>query len=175
MGIYRMSNAPPTIWWRLLHKSAKAGLKQSDVAAALSVHTSRISRLETGDVNAEPEEVQKYLDCLGTDEAERFLSVLGMRWQHVPQPSYAHPQLDAVKTAETYLTKLDAFMEEPGVPRTLLGQATMHRESLQRTADFLSSLDHTVAYVGDIGAGKTTAICLQTDLVLPGFDRNGLN
>src|SRR6266702_867399 len=139
----------------------EAGKKQSELAEALTVNTSRISRIETGDVTPDPDEVRRYLDFVGTDSARALLSVLNTEWRHMPRPSHSHPQLAALKHAESYLSKIDAFVEEPEVPKTLLKQAAMHRESLRRMAEYLSSLHHTAAYVGEIGAGKTTGICLQ--------------
>jgi len=152
----------------------EAGKKQSELAEALTVNTSRISRIETGDVTPDPDEVRRYLDFVGTDSARALLSVLNTEWRHMPRPSHSHPQLAALKHAESYLSKIDAFVEEPEVPKTLLKQAAMHRESLRRMAEYLSSLHHTAAYVGEIGAGQTTGICLQTDLTLPGVDKNGI-
>jgi transcriptional regulator with XRE-family HTH domain len=151
-----------------------ADLKQAAVADALTVKTTRISRIETGDLSPDADEVRRYLRFVGTEAAKQFLSVLEMDWLHMPRPAHWHPQLQALKHAEHSLTRIDAFVEEPGVPRTLLKQAAMHRESLRRHAEYLSSLDHTVGYVGEVGAGKTTAICFQTGLLLPGIDKNGI-
>jgi transcriptional regulator with XRE-family HTH domain len=152
----------------------QTGKKQSELAEALTVSTSRISRIETGDLTPDPDEVRRYLEFVGTDAARSLLAVLNTEWRHMPRPSHSHPQLDALKKAESFLSKIDAFVEEPDVPKTLLKQAALHRESLRRMAEYLSSLHHTAAYIGEIGAGKTTGICLQTGLMLGGVDKNGI-
>jgi transcriptional regulator with XRE-family HTH domain len=152
----------------------RAGKKQSELAEVLRVSASRISRIEAGDLTPEPQEVQSYLEFLGTDSARDLLMLLSVEWRHMPRPSHSHPQLLALREAENCLGKIDAFVEAGDVPKTLLKQAALHRESLRRMAEYLSSLNHTAAYIGEIGAGKTTGICLQTGLILRGLDKNGI-
>jgi hypothetical protein len=60
-----------------------------------------------------------------------------------------------------------SFCSKKNLPTPLYGEAKMHEESLLQAAKYLSSLHHSIAYVGDIGVGKTTAVCIQTGLVLP--------
>ena len=41
----------------------------------------------------------------------------------------------------------------------LAGQAELLFRRLVEFGEFLLSLDHKIAYIGDIGVGKTTAVC----------------
>src|SRR5260370_21447278 len=52
------------------------------------------------------------------------------------------------------------------LPSTLRGQAEMLRHELTTAATYLRSLRHSVAYVGGINVGKTTALCVQAGLML---------
>ncbi len=92
---------------------------------------------------------------------------LNQRWEILEQPSSSHPQREALYKAELTLQKLMSFCSKKNLPTPLYGEAKMHEESLLQAARYLSSLDHSIAYVGDIGVGKTTAVCLQTGLTLP--------
>src|SRR5262245_49489055 len=111
---------------------AAAGIKQSDVAAALGTHPSRISRIESGDMATDWKEVTKFLKFVGTDAAAKFRSVLDVPWNHVARPLYWHPQLESLVLAEGCLSRLHLFIEQPDVPRTLIGQAVLLRDSLLR-------------------------------------------
>jgi hypothetical protein len=46
-------------------------------------------------------------------------------------------------------------------------EADTYRQGLLREAEYLISLKHSISYVGDIGVGKTTAVCELTGLVIP--------
>jgi hypothetical protein len=54
---------------------------------------------------------------------------------------------------------------------TLYGQAEMLRHELTNSAAYLRSLRHSIAYVGGINVGKTTALCVQAGLMLDGENR----
>lgn len=88
-------------------------------------------------------------------------------WEILEQPPSSHPQREALYKAELTLQKLRSFCSKKNLPTPLYGEAKMHEESLLQAAKYLLSLHHSIAYVGDIGVGKTTAVCLQTGLILP--------
>ncbi len=92
---------------------------------------------------------------------------LNQRWEILEQPPSSHPQREALYKAELTLQKLMSFCSKKNLPTPLYGEAKMHEESLLQAAKYLSSLHHSIAYVGDIGVGKTTAVCIQTGLILP--------
>ena len=143
------------------------GLKQSDIAQELSLNASRISRIETGDTPPTLEEIDRYLSAIGTKDAEAYRKFLKHPWKQLNRPSFRHPQRDALQKADSYLEKLNNFISQPDVPGSLIAQAQMYRDSLLREADYLTPLTHSIAYIGDIGVGKTTVVCLQAGLVVP--------
>ena len=162
---------PPDLGQTLASLRTNAELKQAEVARKLSIDPSRISRIETGEILPTKEEVEAYLKALGTPDSQMYREFLNSEWRVLARPPFRHPQREVLWTAETYLCKLDEFSAQQDIPAPLLGQAEMHRQSLRRIADYLHPLEHSVAFVGEIGVGKTTAVCALTGLVLPGNDK----
>jgi transcriptional regulator with XRE-family HTH domain len=147
-----------------LRKSA--GLKQSDVAKKMGVDTSRVSRIETGEVTPTESEVLSYCNAVGTSESNNYFNFLKQDWEILRKPLYNHPERDSLYLAEYSLQLLNLFREDDEHPQILLSEAAMHEATIRQAAEYLDSTKHTVAYIGDIGVGKTSAICRQTELVL---------
>ena len=70
--------------------------------------------------------------------------------------------------------RLDAFTKAADLPGSLVRQADMFRETLLNAAGYLANLNHSIAYIGDMGVGKTTVLCMQTGLVLDELNEGGL-
>lgn len=137
---------------------------QKQVAEAMKANQTKISRLEMGD--GDPADIEAYLDAIGTEEALRLKGLLGLEWVHLPRPSLRHPDLQGLIEIEEGLTTVRDFLADDTVPGALAGQAALLDKRLEDAGQFLLSLDHEVVYVGEIGVGKTTAVCRQTGLVL---------
>jgi hypothetical protein len=90
----------------------------------------------------------------------------------LPRPEFLHPDRAALCHAEDYLQRLDELSGAEDLPGPLAKQANMYRDSLLRAARYLSDENHAIAYIGEIGVGKTTFACIQAGLVLP--DKAGL-
>jgi transcriptional regulator with XRE-family HTH domain len=142
-----------------------AGLTQQDVAAKIGVHQSWVSRLEAGEGTPDTADYSAYLGAVTTDEARELRRVLEATWKHLPQPPLRHPDLDILIEAEAALGRLHSFKSGPSVPQVLAGQADLLFRRLFEFGEFLLNLDHRIAYVGEIGVGKTTAACKQAGLV----------
>jgi transcriptional regulator with XRE-family HTH domain len=163
-----MSEIPGDVGRVLKQLRADADLEQSDLAEALGLHPSRISRLETGVVQPDVEEVAKYLAAIASDTAQCYRDILGETWFEIPRPEPWHPDASALVGAMRLLRKLDnEVIADPKLPQSLAGQARFLRGRLLRSALYLSSLAHTLGFIGKIGDGKTTAICFQTGLIRP--------
>lgn len=147
-----------------LRKSA--GLKQSDIAKKMGADTSRVSRIETGEIMPTDSEVLSYCNAVGTLESNSYLNFLQQDWEILRRPLYNHPERDSLYLAEQSLQLLNMFREDDEHPQVLLSEAAMHETAIRQAAEYLESTKHTVAYIGDIGVGKTTAICKQTELFL---------
>ena len=162
-----MPTLPVDIGRRLAIIRGEAGLTQSSVALKVRVDQSRISRIEKGEVFPSFPDVQIYLEALDTDTARKYLRYLEKEWKMLPPPALETPELENIWVAEQKLEALEAFVQEKELPGPVQAEVDMHRQSLRDAANFLSCLDHQVAFIGDIGVGKTTALCLAAGLVLP--------
>jgi len=162
-----MTTLPADIGRRLAILRGEAGLTQSSVALKVSIDQSRISRIEKGDVVPSFTEVQTYLEALATDAAREYSRYIKKEWRILPRPAPEIPEIEPIWVAEQKLKALEAFGQEKDLPSPVRAEVDMHQKSLRDAADFLSCIDHQVAFIGDIGVGKTTALCLAADLVLP--------
>ena len=144
----------------------QAGLKQSEVANKLTVDSSRISRIEGGDISITFSEAEEILNAINTEYANTYLKYLKQNWEILEKPSFNHPQREILHIAEHSLQRLNHFLGDKNLSSYLAGEARMHQSSLFDNAQFLQSTRHSIAYIGDIGVGKTTAVCAQTNLML---------
>ena len=144
-----------------------ADLKQADIAKSLNGDQSRVSCIEEGVVTPTESEVEGYLTAVGTDDAKAYREFLKLRWEHLERPSFWHPQRNALCKAEIYLQKLEELKSQLDLPKLLLNQAQMYGDTLRREAKYLTSLKHSITFIGRIGVGKTTFISKLTGLVIP--------
>ena len=142
----------------------EAGLTQKEMAQRLKVHQSQISRLEGGDGKAVTKDFERYFETLGSDRALKLARSLKVEWRHLSCPSLKHPNLEVLVEIEEALQRLQGFRESQSMPQVLAGQADLLFRRLVDFAEFLVGLDHKIAYIGDIGVGKTTALCRQAGL-----------
>ena len=165
---------PPDAGRVLADLRKEAGRSQADVSRALDIDASKISRIESSDVNLTAADIQRFVDAVETDSARKYLDYLKQPFHMLPRPQYNHPNGEALTTAEKQLQQLKDFMTDPDLPGPLVRQAELFQDTLRRSAEYLANLSHSVAYIGDIGVGKTTVVCMQTGLVLDGTDKAGL-
>lgn len=144
-----------------------ANWTQADMAEKLKVGRNYVSRIEKGQGTIEDSDIAEYLQALKTPEAEDYLNFLSCEWEYVlPSPNYEHPQWKELWEAEQYFQKLDTLLPKPGLSKLLRSEAKLYWDKLQAFAEYLKSLEHSIAYIGNIGVGKTTVICKQTNLML---------
>ncbi|PYU92944.1 MAG: hypothetical protein DMG25_10760, partial [Acidobacteria bacterium] len=138
-----------------------SGKKQADIAAAISVDQSTISRLA--------DEMAGFLRAVRTLEAEEYQEYLNRQWLHLPRPEFRHPEISALAKAETCFLHLDQLLSEDssGAVGT---QVKMHREALQRAVSYLVDRKHKLAFIGQIGVGKSAAVSILFSLLVPTDD-----
>src|SRR5437667_7493449 len=92
----------------LLSQVRKAsGLTQEEVAGRLGFHQSRVSRLETGELEPVTDDYVAYLKAVGTDQARTLRAAIEASWKHLPRPPLRHPDLATLMAAEAALVRLD--------------------------------------------------------------------
>ncbi len=143
-----------------------AKLKQSAVAEAVGLDTSRLSRIETGEQLPDPDEVIRIAEAIGTDEAKEYAAYSKRQWGSIDKPSFWHISRPELAEAEDYLTSLAQFEGKPQTSEAAKAQAQLHRETILAAADYLRQVDHSIAFVGEIGVGKSSAICGLTKMLL---------
>lgn len=148
---------------------AGLGATQSEVAKQAAVDQSRLSRMEKGEA-VSPEEVGRVFDALavlGSEDAEGFKRFMEREWRFIEPPSYWNPERASLEIAEETLEKIEDFLGDEEQPWPLRRQLERRKGDLLRAAGYLTKLKHNVAFVGDIGVGKSTAISFVFDLLVP--------
>lgn len=147
----------------------EAQLTQAAVAEKASLDQSRVSRIEKGQVDS-PADVERVLDALaalGARNAAEYKGYANRDWQHLEPPSFWNPERACLELADETLGQIAEFLGTADPPWPLRRQFERHRESLLRASSFLTRLDHSIGFVGDLGVGKSSAICFIFDLLVP--------
>ncbi len=90
----------------------------------------------------------------------------GKTWKHLHQPEPIHPNVKTLWHAEESLEKLALLKATEGLHPVFLGHIVAYENELSRCAYFLRAREHKVAFIGNIGVGKSTAICKMTGLLV---------
>jgi transcriptional regulator with XRE-family HTH domain len=163
--VVAMTDIPSNVGRVLERLRNDAGRPQSDIAEALGVHPSRISRFETGALQLTPDELEQYLDAIGSEAAACYRDILAERWVDITPPDPWHPDARPLIDAMKMLSRLDQQVTgDAMLPQSLASQACFLRGRLLEATSFLSILVHSFGFIGKIGDGKTTAICFGTGL-----------
>jgi transcriptional regulator with XRE-family HTH domain len=168
------SSIPADIGRVLADLRKTSGKSQAAIARAFRSDASRVSRIETGDVAPSLDDIEIFATAIGTDTAKEFIAHLKRPFHLLARPDFSHPDRKTLCSAEDYLVRLDEFTKDADLPGPLVRQADLFRETLLSAAGYLANLDHSIAYVGDMGVGKTTVLCIQTGLVLDELDKAGI-
>lgn len=150
------------------------GLTQSKVAKMAAIDQSRLSRMEKGEVAA-PDEIERVLRALadlGSKDAEDFIRFLKHTWDHIEPPTFWNPERASLEVAEETLAKIANFLNDSEQPWPLRRQLERRKVDLVHASSFLTRLKHNIAFVGDIGVGKSTAISFIFDLLVPAKAEN---
>ena len=145
-------------------------LRQSEIAQQASLDQDRLSRMEKGEVGTR-EEIQRVLRAmadLGSSEAIAFMKFLERDWRFIAPPSFWNPERASLEVAEETLEKIEGFLADEEQPWPLRRQLERRKGDLLRATSFLTGLKHDIAFIGDIGVGKSTAISFIFDLLVPG-------
>ncbi|QCL97836.1 helix-turn-helix domain-containing protein [Agrobacterium tumefaciens] len=148
----------------LRHVREASNVSQTTLAKRMNTVASVLSKMEKAD-EAEPEFAQRYLSAIGTSLAADAANYYSRNWHQEPPPSYLHPDREGLWTIDQALQALEQFEAEKQDP-ILRGPIDLLRGELKVSENYLKRRDHTVAWVGDIGVGKTTALSHAVDLLV---------
>lgn len=154
----------PTAALRKARESA--GINQGEMARRLGVSSnSVVSRLEKTELTDQPM-AERYLKAIGTPDSLAMLDFYSRDWKISKRPDFRHPNRDALWAAEQALQGLAEFEAADEFDQLLTAPLNFTRDTLLSTADYVGKLDHSLAWIGTVGIGKTTALSHLTNLVL---------
>ena len=142
----------------------QVGLKQAELARKVTWSPAVLSRVESGERELSAEELEEVLQAIGSDEALKLRERIHRQWQVLPQPSLDHPEQELLWEAELATQQLRALSASDDVSGSFQRRLDEYQEELQYLASLVQKREHTVAFIGSIGIGKSTAICRMTGL-----------
>jgi len=141
-------------------------VRQADLAAKLGVSASVLSRLEASEA-ADAKMAKRYLEALDTVLSGEIIAFFERRWRHLDRPDFRHPDREAIWAAEQAVQKLDVFEKSGEFDPILQNPLNNLRKRLLSDVDFVRHTEHGIAFIGEIGVGKTTALSFVTNLLVP--------
>ncbi|WP_189338630.1 helix-turn-helix domain-containing protein [Sphingobium sp. SCG-1] len=146
----------------------EAGIKQGDMAARLGVSSnSVVSRLERTETTDEAM-ARRYLEAIDTEESRAILTFYSREWSISDRPAFGHPDRELLWSAEQALQQLARFEGSEDYDALLAAPINLFRTNLLSAAEFLGEVEHSLAWIGSVGVGKTTALSHLTNLMVPG-------
>ena len=154
---------PEEVGPHLIRLRKEIGVSQKAVAEKAFIKPGVLSKIEKGKRLANEDEMQRIVAALNTPSARSFSEALTRTWNYLERPPIGHPDEGLLWESEHCLTKIADLRRELGLElnRTspFHARVTLVEEEVKRSAALVRHLEHTVAFVGDIGVGKTTALC----------------
>lgn len=160
---------PATVGHDIAQFRNDAGLTQSQLAQGAGLDQSRISRIEKGEAFTAAE-LAKVLDALassGSHQAAEYKKYLDTAWDFVERPAFTNPDKQVLELAEEQLRQVADFLAEEERPWPLKRQLERQRAAIQASASYLGSTTHQIAFIGEVGVGKSTAISFLYGLLDP--------
>jgi hypothetical protein len=154
----------------LKHVREAAGISLAVLATQMNTVASVLSKVERA-TEADPELAERYLSAIGSALAQEVKAYYARPWFQERPPSFLHPDAATMWLIDQALKELQDF-EASNTDSVLRGPISLWRKELQGAETFLSRRDHVVAWVGDIGVGKTTALSHAVGLLV-GDGRSG--
>ncbi len=137
----------------------KAGFKQNELAQKVTWSPTVLSRVESGERALSSEELASILDAIGTEEALGFKETGERVWLNLPRPALGHPDEQILWETEQALQRIKELDEDPDIKNVLPKRLDVFRSELNEAAGLILKTDHNVTFVGEIGVGKSTALC----------------
>lgn len=156
--------APAQLGRHIAQLRDRAQLKQAELARKVTWSPTILSRIEAGERQLSSDELELLIEAIGTPEAKQLLEVIGRTWVHLEKPDLDHPEQELLWTAEQTIVELHRLAEDSSIRPTFARRLQAYAEEITRRASILHRRDHQIAFVGNIGVGKSTAICRVTGL-----------
>lgn len=136
----------------------ESGISQKELAKKMGVSPSRVSRMED-QAWLDQSEIDNFLNKIGTPTSKAAKEYLKRKWNHLDRPDFFNPSREQLLMAESALRKVKSLESKTDPTSVFYKQLELHENTIRGLASYLSSTEHTIACIGSIGVGKTTAIC----------------
>jgi len=153
---------------RLAQLRELAGMKQAELARQVTWSQAVLSRIEAGERAVSNDELETLLKTIGTPEALDLATILARQWRHLPQPTLDHLDQHMMWNAEEMIAELVAACDAPDARPPFQRRLQEYVEEITQLSGQLLRRDHQVAFIGNIGVGKSTAICRAIELEITG-------
>ena len=154
----------------LAHLREEAGLKQKDVAQKVTWSPTILSRVEAGDRVISNDELDLIVEAIGTEKALNFREVVRRDWKFLSKPEPGHSDESLLWDTETVIQAIDDLLADQEIKLSFAKFMDRIKEGVTQAARNIENTEHLIAFVGDIGVGKSTAICKVSGLLT----RNGI-
>ena len=158
------TNSAVEIGNHLVRLREKDGLSQKDLARKVPFSPAVLSRVESGERLASSDELTSILKAIGTTEALEFSETVNRVWHYIEKPPLGHPCEPILWQAERVLADIQELREKPDIRHAFVTRLAEYEKELVNAAYNVAQTEYSVAFVGDIGIGKTTALCRISDL-----------
>jgi len=155
----RNMNSTIEIGHYLARLRSQAGINQSELATRLTFSATVVSRVESGERPLSVEELNSFLEAIGTHEAQQFGRTMGRNWRHLSRPPLGHPEEELVWKAERAYARVQELADAPDTAHPFARRLEESLVEIRRVAELVLAEEYRIAFVGDIGVGKSTAIC----------------
>ncbi len=137
----------------------EAGLKQNELAKRVEWSPAVLSRIESGERPVSTDEIESILDAIGSDKAKEFKMTHDREWREIERPVLGHPDEGLLWEADTAIHDVKLLLLHPDTKVPFGKRLEEIEGGLRDAANLVRSTEHAIAFVGDIGVGKTTSIC----------------
>ena len=142
----------------------KVGLKQNELAEQSGLSASVLSRVESGERPVSADELQSIIKIIGSEEALQLPTSIGLEWRYLERPPLGHPDDSLLWEAEKALCGLGELESKPDITAPFAKRLEESKAEIVSAANLVFRTEHNIAFVGDIGVGKSTAICKVSSL-----------
>jgi transcriptional regulator with XRE-family HTH domain len=149
---------------RIAQLRERSGLNQAELARQITWSQAMLSRVEAGERELTPGELADLLRAIGTPEAAALSQIVTRNWLYISAPPLDHADQDLLWEAEQVAAELNAEASAEDIRPSFLKRLDEYLAELRHGAELLLRRQHSVAFVGPIGIGKSTAICKATGL-----------
>ena len=137
----------------------EAGLKQNELAKRVGWSPAVLSRIESGERPVTSDEIESILDAIGSDKAKEFKMTHDREWREIERPALGHPDEGLLWEADGAIHEVSTLLDNPDIRNSFANRLWEIKDGLLSATHLVRNTEHAIAFVGDIGVGKTTGIC----------------